>query len=153
MTSIVTAVVSNENSTITPINGTPVTSSYERLANGIYLSTNYRVIEVQRLDHKDSCPILIKLRNPLGTSSDYIGSWGKDSMEWSRLTNDERKTLSCEDGEFWMSYYDFMKIFTSLEVIHLDAETSKDEPTLRGKCPWCIKFWRGKFNIIDGRVQ
>ncbi|XP_015783645.1 calpain-C [Tetranychus urticae] len=143
MTSIVTAVVSNENTAITPINGSPVSSSYERLANGIYLATNYRVIEVQRLDHKESCPILIKLRNPLGTSSDYIGSWGKDSIEWSRLTNDERKTLSCDEGEFWMSYYDFMKIFTSLEVIHLDAETSKDEPTLRGKCPWCIKFWRG----------
>lgn len=144
MTSIVTTVVSNENSPSTQTNGNPVSYSHERLPNGIYSTINYRIIDFQRLDRQESSPILLKLRNPLGSSSDYVGSWNKDSHKWSTLTNDERELLSCEEGEFWMSYHDFMKTFTSLEVIHLDAETSKDEPTLRGKCPWCIKFWRGE---------
>lgn len=42
-----------------------------------------------------------------------------------------------------MSYQDFMKTFTSLEVVHLDGETSRDELSLRDKTPWQMKVWKG----------
>ena len=147
MTSVVTAIIHNENSThtsnsnVTSLNH--FNSQCERLANGIFLHTCYRISEIEKIESFDNSLILIKLLNPLGLSTDYIGSWSKESNEWSRLSTEEKARFACKEGEFWMSYDDFMKTFTHLEVIHLDSETSKDEPSLRGKTSWFIKLWRG----------
>ena len=40
-----------------------------------------------------------------------------------------------KDGDFWMSYNDWLKTFTHIEVIHLDSDTAKDEPSLLGQKP------------------
>lgn len=42
-----------------------------------------------------------------------------------------------------MSYSDFVRTFTQLEVIHLDGETSRDEPSLRHKTPWTSRVYQG----------
>ena len=147
MTSVVTTVVHSETSNQSSDNSSSCLSHFnnqcERLAHGIFLNTCYRIVELERLDISDNPLILIKLRNPLGFSTDYVGSWGKESLEWNRLSSEKRNKLACSEGEFWMSYHDFMKTFTHLEVIHLDTETSKDEPSLKGKSSWFIKLWRG----------
>jgi hypothetical protein len=39
-----------------------------------------------------------------------------------------------KDGDFWMAYNDWLKTFTHIEVIHLDGDTAKDEPSLLGIC-------------------
>lgn len=44
-----------------------------------------------------------------------------------------------------MTYHDFVKTFTSIEAVHLDTDTSKDEPTLRSKVPWHMKVWQGQW--------
>jgi hypothetical protein len=51
-------------------------------------------------------------------------------------------------NSFWIEYNDFMRIFTHLEVVFLDAETSRDEPSLRNGCgasrfPMTVKLYRG----------
>ena len=38
-----------------------------------------------------------------------------------------------KEGDFWMSYNDWLKTFTHIEVIHLDSDTAKDEPSLIGE--------------------
>jgi hypothetical protein len=38
-----------------------------------------------------------------------------------------------KDGDFWMAYSDWLKTFTHIEVIHLDGDTAKDEPSLIGE--------------------
>lgn len=154
MTSIVTAVVQNQN-----INGSNNihTSNCERLANGIMFSTNYRVMAVEKVDTMDGDNIqLVRLRNPLGLSTDFIGSWRKESAEWDRVSEEVKTRLNLKflmEGEFWMTYQEFVKTFSALEVVHLDAETSKDEPSLRGRIPWHMRIlrgvWRrGKLKII-----
>ncbi len=40
-----------------------------------------------------------------------------------------------KEGDFWMSYNDWLKTFTHIEVIHLDGDTAKDEPSLLGQDP------------------
>lgn len=42
-----------------------------------------------------------------------------------------------------MSYTDFIRTFTHLELVHLDAETAKDEPSLRHKTPWNSRIYQG----------
>jgi calpain-9 len=91
---------------------------------------------------------LVKLRNPIGSGVEYVGSWGSNSSEWEDVSAEERDRLGCkdmDDGEFWISYADFIKTFTHLEVVHLDKETSRDEPSLQNKNTWQMKLHQGSW--------
>ena len=47
---------------------------------------------------------LIKLRNPVSTINEYIGSWSRDSSEWDKISSKEKDKLGVKqlmDGEFW----------------------------------------------------
>lgn len=44
-----------------------------------------------------------------------------------------------------ISYTDFVKTFTHLEVVHLDQETSKDEPSLYRKHTWQMRIHQGSW--------
>jgi len=45
---------------------------------------------------------LVRLRNPTGVGSEYVGAWSRDSAEWDEVPMDERERLSnVADGEFW----------------------------------------------------
>lgn len=144
MTSIVTSVVQNEKS-----NDRGSRQTNDRLANGISSATNYRVMAVEKVETINGDIVqLVRLRNPLGLSNDFIGSWNKDSMEWKSVSDDTKNKLNMKytiEGEFWMTYSEFLKVFNILEIIHLDFETSKDEPSLRGRQPWHMKFLRGSW--------
>lgn len=88
---------------------------------------------------------LIKLRNPLGRAIEYVGSWGKDAVEWSEVSQPELDRIKSEtlEDEFWMSYSDFKKTFTNLEIVHLDSDTSRDEPSLHNKNMWQMRLYQG----------
>ena len=42
-----------------------------------------------------------------------------------------------------MTYMDFIRTFTHLEVVHLDSETARDEPSMQGKNRWNMRFYSG----------
>ena len=54
---------------------------------------------------------------------------------------EKQKILSLREDErdFLISLPDFLKTFTQIEVVHLDADTARDEPTLNGKNPWTLR--------------
>lgn len=136
-TTLVTAVVQQQ---------TQSRTSPEKMANGIWLGSNYRIQTLEKVTTAGGEQVqMLKLRNPAGVGSDYIGSWSRDSLEWDKVAPDEQERLNYKnmvEGEFWMSYQDFMKTFTTLEVVHLDSETSRDETSLRDKDPWQMKAWK-----------
>ncbi|KAG8184912.1 hypothetical protein JTE90_017767 [Oedothorax gibbosus] len=121
----------------------------EKLANGILLGTNYRIMCIDKVETHNGDQIqLVKLRSPLPTLSEYVGSWAKDSSEWEKVLSEDVERLnyrSLNEGEFWMPYHDFVKTFTCVEAVHLDSETSKDEPTLRSKAPWHMRVWHSQW--------
>lgn len=90
---------------------------------------------------------MVKLQNPLGPATEYIGSWCRDSPEWAEISphEQERLQLKTADGEFWMSYTDFVKTYTHLEVVHLDSDTSRDEPSLHNKNTWQMRLFQGNW--------
>lgn len=147
MTSIVTATIPGQTSLNSATSAHIRNTNCERLANGITLSVNYRVMSLEKIETIDGDAVqLVRLRNPLGLSTDFIGAWGKESTEWNRVSEEIKSKLNLKysiEGEFWMTYQDFVKTFSVLEVIHLDAETSKDEPSLRGRIPWHMRLLRG----------
>ena len=44
-----------------------------------------------------------------------------------------------------MSYNDFLRTFTHIEAVHLDADTARDEPSLIGKMPWILRLYHGRW--------
>ncbi|XP_069952528.1 calpain-B isoform X3 [Cherax quadricarinatus] len=68
---------------------------------------------------------LIRLHNPWGNETEWKGSWSDKSPEWATITEEEKKRLGLtfdDDGEFWMSFQDFVKNFTTVEVCDVTPE-------------------------------
>lgn len=139
MTSIITCSVQPPNQ---------VRSHTEKLTNGIQIGINYRIYSIERIEmFSGEATQLIKIRNPLGQSNEYTGSWSVDSQEWSDTPPHELERIQgkLQEGEFWMPYSDFVQTFTHLEVVHLDNDTSRDEPSLHHKNTWQMRLYQGNW--------
>jgi len=140
MTSLVTATVQVEKE-----NNNKVTGHNDRLANGINVGTNYRLLSIDKVSTVTGELVqLVHLDS--GDSNAYVGTWGPTSLTWQEVDNQERNRLGvshADQGEFWMSYTDFMKTFTHLEIVHLDSETARDEPGMADKERWNLRLYTG----------
>ncbi|XP_075933242.1 calpain-2 catalytic subunit-like [Anarhichas minor] len=67
---------------------------------------------------------LVRIRNPWG-QVEWTGPWSDGSSEWSHVSEDEKSKLYhvADNGEFWMSYSDFIKQFSNLEICNLSPDT------------------------------
>lgn len=48
-------------------------------------------------------------------------------------------------GEISMPATEWSRTFTNLDVVHLDSETARDEPSLRGTKPWHTRMYSGRW--------
>uniref|UniRef100_A0A9J7YHH7 Calpain-1 catalytic subunit n=1 Tax=Cyprinus carpio carpio TaxID=630221 RepID=A0A9J7YHH7_CYPCA len=66
---------------------------------------------------------LLRIRNPWG-EVEWMGPWSDESREWREIDPSLRSRLhNCqEDGEFWMSFSDFMREFSRLEICNLTPD-------------------------------
>ncbi|KAM7043443.1 calpain-6 isoform 1-T5 [Acridotheres tristis] len=61
---------------------------------------------------------MIRLRNPWG-KKEWHGAWSDSSEEWKKVSDSERKNLGLtveNDGEFWMTFEDWCKNFTDVDI-------------------------------------
>lgn len=63
---------------------------------------------------------LLQIYNPSGTV-EWQGPWSDGAPEWDTVAEEDRKKLhvKAEDGMFWMSWNDFVKHFTWLNITRL----------------------------------
>ncbi|XP_048525652.1 calpain-C isoform X3 [Dendroctonus ponderosae] len=87
---------------------------------------------------------LIILRNPM-EDGEYTGPFAPDTIEWSDIPAVEATRIeSClQEQDFWMPSSEFLQTFTHLELVHLDSDTSRDEPSLNGKSSWQMRLYQG----------
>ncbi|XP_072527913.1 calpain-2 catalytic subunit-like [Salminus brasiliensis] len=66
---------------------------------------------------------LIRIRNPWG-KVEWKGPWSDGSAEWTGIGDADRARLrhKAEDGEFWMSFSDFLQHYSVLEICHLTPD-------------------------------
>ncbi|KAM9778244.1 calpain-3b [Syngnathus typhle] len=94
---------------------------------GLVQGHAYSIIALEECDEvaKDSKIRLIRLRNPWGRVL-WKGPWSANSKEWSTISIADRNNLkkqTVEQSEFWMSFDDFKKNFTKLEICNLTPDT------------------------------
>uniref|UniRef100_A0A8B9VUT7 Calpain-3 n=1 Tax=Anas zonorhyncha TaxID=75864 RepID=A0A8B9VUT7_9AVES len=105
---------------------TIVPMQYEtRMSCGLVKGHAYSVTAVEETTFKGEKIRLVRLRNPWG-QVEWNGPWSDKSEEWNFINEAEKVRLQhkiAEDGEFWISFEDFMRHFTKLEICNLTPDT------------------------------
>ncbi|KAL7037811.1 hypothetical protein ACKWTF_009370 [Chironomus riparius] len=117
------------------------------LPNGLvqghaYSVTGVKTVDVEMQGDKYSID-LIRLRNPWG-QGEWKGSWSDDSVEWKMISEDQKKELGItieQDGEFWMSYQDFISYYERLDICNVSPHSLHDDK--RKENFWDRKFYDG----------
>ncbi|XP_008426117.1 calpain-1 catalytic subunit [Poecilia reticulata] len=83
----------------------------------------YSLTAAHEVMYRGSLTKLVRIRNPWG-EVEWTGAWSDDSREWDSVDGSVRSQLQkrSEDGEFWMSFSDFLREFTRLEICNLTAD-------------------------------
>uniref|UniRef100_A0A8C6LMI5 Calpain-3 n=1 Tax=Nothobranchius furzeri TaxID=105023 RepID=A0A8C6LMI5_NOTFU len=117
-----------------------------RTVTGLVKGHAYSVTAVDECkpsQHKDSKVRLVRLRNPWG-QVEWNGPWSDNSKEWTTLSKDEKDKLqhqSAEDGEFWMSFEDFKKNYTKIEICNLTPDALEDDKIHK----WTVSVNEGRW--------
>merc|ERR1719328_913230 len=73
---------------------------------------------------------LIRVRNPWGNEAEWNGAWSDRSAEWQFIPDEEKESLGLTfeaDGEFYMSYKDFMQYWDQLEICNLSPDSLDED--------------------------
>lgn len=83
---------------------------------------------------------MIRMRNPWG-KREWNGPWSDSSEEWQKVSKSEREKMGVtveDDGEFWMTFDDFIANFTDLilcrliNTSYLSLHKTWEEAVMRG---------------------
>jgi len=91
---------------------------------------------------------LIRIRNPWGNETEWNGAWSDGSAEWNYVPDEEKMQLGINfehDGEFWMSYKDFVKYFDQMELCNL----SPDSLDMDNNFKWEVATFEGSWRPGD----
>ncbi|KAM3623213.1 uncharacterized protein V6R79_008468 [Siganus canaliculatus] len=90
----------------------------------------YSVTGLRQVDYRGQQTRLIRIRNPWG-QVEWTGAWSDSSSEWSSIDSAEKDEMLCkmEDGEFWMSFQEFLRQFSRLEICNLTPDALSEDST------------------------
>lgn len=127
-----------------------------RLRNGLITQHAYSVTGLARVRGVNGEVPLVRLRNPWA-KGEWTGPWSERSWEWDGLSNRDKELLSVRvtnEGEFWMSFDDFSRHFTQLDLVHIGPDDWMMEGALHSKLPWravlARRRWRAGYNAGGG---
>jgi len=74
---------------------------------------------------------LLRVRNPWGEESEFQGKWSENSSNWYFVPKETKNSLNltaADDGEFWVSFDEFITHFDSISLVYPTPDTL--EPVL-----------------------
>ncbi|XP_025262663.1 calpain-A isoform X5 [Camponotus floridanus] len=112
-----------------------------------YSITHVKHVEIQTPNQHGTIPLL-RLRNPWGNEAEWNGPWSDQSPEWRFIPDHEKEELGLTfdmDGEFWMSFHDFTRHFTQLEICNLNPDSLTADDIDAGKKRWEMSVFEGEW--------
>ncbi|XP_066591827.1 calpain-A isoform X2 [Prorops nasuta] len=112
-----------------------------------YSITRVKYVEIHTPNSHGKIPLL-RLRNPWGNEAEWNGPWSDQSPEWRFIPDHEKEELGLTfdiDGEFWMSFQDFTRYFTALEICNLNPDSLTDDDLSAGKKKWEMSVFEGEW--------
>ncbi|XP_076018558.1 calpain-1 catalytic subunit [Genypterus blacodes] len=102
----------------------------------------YSVTGVEEVVYRGNPTKLVRIRNPWG-EIEWTGAWSDNSREWDSVDRSVRGRLQnrSEDGEFWMSFSDFLREFTRLEICNLTADALQNSQLKK----WSSSLYQGEW--------
>ncbi|XP_016890664.1 calpain-2 catalytic subunit-like isoform X2 [Cynoglossus semilaevis] len=102
----------------------------------------YSVTAVAEVEYRGEMVKLIRIRNPWG-QVEWTGSWSDNSSQWDYISDEDRERLShrSEDGEFWMSFTDFLQQYSKVEICNLTPDALNDDTVTK----WALAKYEGSW--------
>ncbi|XP_028387046.1 calpain-8 [Phyllostomus discolor] len=102
----------------------------------------YSVTGAEEVDFRGRPEKLVRLRNPWG-EVEWTGAWSDNAPEWSYIDPRQKEELDkkAEDGEFWMSFSDFLRQFSRLEICNLSPDSLSSEEVHK----WNLVLFNGRW--------
>ncbi|XP_072804783.1 calpain-8 isoform X1 [Vicugna pacos] len=102
----------------------------------------YSITGVEEVDFRGRPEKLIRLRNPWG-EVEWTGAWSDNAPEWNYIAPRQKEELykKVEDGEFWMSFSDFLRQFSRLEICNLSPDSLSSKEVHK----WNLVLFNGRW--------
>ncbi|XFF85618.1 hypothetical protein AB1E18_011837 [Capra hircus] len=103
----------------------------------------YSVTGAEEVESRGSLQKLIRIRNPWG-EVEWTGQWNDNCPNWNTVDPEVRESLTRrhEDGEFWMSFSDFLRHYSRLEICNLTPDTLTSDTYKKWKLTKMDGNWR-----------
>uniref|UniRef100_A0A7N8XCX2 Calpain-1 catalytic subunit n=1 Tax=Mastacembelus armatus TaxID=205130 RepID=A0A7N8XCX2_9TELE len=97
---------------------------------------------VTAVPYRGNMTKLVRIRNPWG-EVEWTGPWSDDSREWDSVDRSVRGQLQnrSEDGEFWMSFTDFLREWSRLEICNLTPDALQNTQMKK----WSTSLFQGEW--------
>ncbi|XP_025782075.1 calpain-8, partial [Puma concolor] len=102
----------------------------------------YSVTGVEEVDFWGHPEKLVRLRNPWG-EVEWTGAWSDSAPEWKHIDPRRKEELDkrAEDGEFWMSFSDFSRQFSRLQICSLSPDSLSGDQLHK----WNLVLFNGRW--------
>ncbi|XP_030387749.1 calpain-A isoform X2 [Scaptodrosophila lebanonensis] len=112
-----------------------------------YSITKVCLIDIVTPNRQGKIP-MIRLRNPWGNEAEWNGPWSDSSPEWRYIPEDQKAEIGLtfdRDGEFWMSFQDFLNHFERVEICNLSPDSLTEDQQQSGKRKWEMSMYEGEW--------
>ncbi|XDV22175.1 hypothetical protein PO909_027130 [Leuciscus waleckii] len=102
----------------------------------------YSLTGAEEVEYSGELTKLVRIRNPWG-QVEWTGPWSDGSTEWRQVSDSDREKLNskAEDGEFWMSYSDFLRHYSRVEICNLTPDALSDDSVNK----WALSKFDGNW--------
>ena len=118
-----------------------------KLENGLIKGHAYTITGVRKLVVGGKNVELVRCRNPWGNEREWTGAWSDDSAEWKQLSEAQKIEVGIsydDDGEFFMSFEDYIANFTKVEICMLSPDAAGDSSAKK----WEMQINQGMYFLL-----
>lgn len=121
-----------------------------RMSNGLVKGHAYSITGMRMVNGPYGMVCLMRIRNPWGNQQEWNGPWSDRSYEWRSIPDRVKEEMDLRfehDGEFWMTFEDYMRNFEKMEICNLGPEVMSEIYEMTGihEVPnsWATKTFDG----------